>query len=147
MNQQDFQPYLDIAISVLGKKDAGAVAKLKAFLVSLPGPAYIEQVLGLAVVYFAEHDSTVFDWLVSNPTMLSPELNLKKFTQKTIEQRLKACGCADGKGVAFESETVWLSSQEKLSLLERTLSEGELKLLHVAFALDSSYPPTTGRRL
>ncbi|MEL6488776.1 MAG: hypothetical protein AAFV85_10880 [Cyanobacteria bacterium J06634_6] len=140
MTQQDLQPYLDIAISVLEKKDVSATAKLKDFLLSLPGPAHIEQALGLSVVYFAKHSVVTFDWILSNQAMLSPELDLKAFTRKLIVQQLSASGWVYGEDFEFESGRLLLRHQDGITRLEENLSEGELMLLQATFLLDASLP-------
>ena len=135
MNPKDLQPFLDVAISVLEAKDAIATAKLKDFLIASPGPAYIEQSLGLAVVHFANNNPPVFNWLLSNQNILSPELDLKSFTQKMIRQRLIGQGWTEGENFTLQSDQL-LIEQASIAILSNYFSPGELSLIKALFDID-----------
>ena len=84
MPRKDFQPSVEVAISVLAKKDMKAIQKLKDFLQSLPNPKQVEHTLVEAVLHLAQQDLESFDWLVANQALLAPELNLTDFTRRLV---------------------------------------------------------------
>lgn len=141
MNPADLQPFLDVAISVLETQDVSATAKLKDFLMSSPGPAYIEQSLGFAAVYFAENKPVVFDWILNNQDILSPELELDAFTRKMVRQRLLHHGWSDGEDFVLDSEKLLVASVKPMTRLESCFSNGELTLIKASLAIESLLVP------
>ena len=137
MNPKDLQPFLDVAISVLEAKDAIAITQLKDFLTASPGPAYIEQSLGLAIVHFAEKDPSTFNWILSNQEKLSPELELRSFTKKMISQRLASHQWTEGKDFIIEPDKILITSQKSAAALFACFSEGEMSLIKVFFQIRS----------
>ena len=137
MNPNDLQPFLDVAISVLERRDVIAAEKLKDFLMASPGPTYTEQALGLAVVYFVENDPSVFDWILSNQDILSPELDLKSFIRKMIYQRLVSCGWIDGENFVIESDRLLIAGPEFMTKFDCCFSKGEMTLVKLSFHIDS----------
>ena len=103
MQQQEFDAFLGVIISVLARQDIAAIGKLKEFLTSLPNPRQVEELLGQAVLHFAEADANVFNWLVVNQAALLPELELVVFTQRFVTLRLSDRGYLQGQD--FNTQT------------------------------------------
>lgn len=136
INRQDFQPHLEIAISVLAKQDASAVAKLKDFLLSLPSPKHIEQVLGFTVLHFAENERPVFDWILQNQAALAPELDLLAFTKKLTEARLRDRDWIPGKDFDVSSVPPFFAHEPSTVVLRSYFNDSERLLIKAMLQLD-----------
>lgn len=136
MNRQDLQPYLEIAISVLARQDISAVAKLKDFLMSLPSPKHIEQVLGFTVLHFAENEPLVFDWVLQNQSALAPELDLSAFARKLTEGRLCDRGWVPGKDFDVSSVPAVFAHEPSTTVLRSHFSDGERLLIQSMLQID-----------
>ena len=111
MEQNNFQRSLDIVIYVLKTKDIGTLIAIKDFLYALPSFKDIEQVLASAVLHYAQHDRDVFDWLISNRTVLAPELDLFIYTRTLVRSRLREKGWSENKDFWFDLDSIlWISS-------------------------------------
>lgn len=129
MKPKDFQLHLEIAIDVLSKKDIAVIPPLKNFLCSMSSSKQIEQVLGAAVLHFAENDQSVFEWIITHQDLLVPELDLSVFAKGLIVSRLENCGCLQGENPLAVRNTVFCKSQALLTGLADCFSQDELLLI------------------
>ncbi len=146
MQRKDFQPSLEVAISVLAEKDVGAIQKLKDFLQSLPNPKQVEKTLVEAVLHLAQQDLESFNWLIEHQAVLSPELNLTDFTRRLAVKRLRASATATAdpsvrgwmqdKDVIVHPKAVWTLSRPVLEALTACLSPAELRLVKAILPID-----------
>ncbi|MEL7330115.1 MAG: hypothetical protein AAGJ69_09790, partial [Cyanobacteria bacterium J06559_1] len=116
--------------------DIDAVAKLKAFLLSLPSPKHIEQVLGFTVLHFAENESPVFNWVLQNQAALAPELDLPAFSKKLVEGRLRGRGWIRGKDFDISSVPPFFATEPPTVVLDSYFSNGERLLLKSTLQID-----------
>lgn len=137
MNRKDFQLYLDVAISVLEKKDTTAISSLKNFLCSMPNPKCIEQILTTALLYFAENNQPIFSWLVTNQEALAPELDLLIFTKRLTIARLGNRGWIPGKDFQIAGDGTLLINRTLMISLNDCFSQSELLLIRTILDIDS----------
>ncbi|MBX2862901.1 MAG: hypothetical protein KTR27_05045 [Leptolyngbyaceae cyanobacterium MAG.088] len=109
-SSNDFKKSLDIVISVLQTKDIAALNNVKDFLYSLPNLKQTEQALASAVLYFAQHDRHVFDWIMTHQSSLLPELDLFAFTRNLVRSRLRDSGWVQSRDFRFDLHNILLLS-------------------------------------
>ncbi|MGB3789235.1 MAG: hypothetical protein WA949_14585 [Phormidesmis sp.] len=133
---EHLQPYLDIAVSILGTKDVAAIEKLKFFLVALPNQRQIEQILASAVLHTAEHEQSIFYWVVENREVLAPELELSFFLKRRILSRLRDRGWVRHRDFEIDIESRSLTLQRTYSELIDCFSQGEWLLIQSIFEVE-----------
>ena len=104
--ENDFQRSLDIVICVLKEKDINTLTTVKEFLHSLPSLKQTEQALASAILYFAQHDRQVFDWIITHQDGLRPELDLFAFTRALVRSRLCEKGWVQSRDFWFDLHNV-----------------------------------------
>lgn len=142
MLPEDSQPYLDVAIDVIGTQNVSAVRKLKAFLVALPTPKQIEQVLAAAILHFAEHDRAVFEWVVEHQAVLAPELDLLSFVKKQVLTRLSDRGWVRHRDFELDIQTRSLTNHRTNDELADYFSQPEWQLIEAVLAINPSPDPS-----
>lgn len=135
--EQNFQQSLDIILCVLQKKDIAGLNKVKDFLYSLPRLKQTEDALASAVLYFAEHDQAVFDWIIFHQNNLSPELDLFTFTRNLVDSRLQAKGWVQGRDFWFDLQNILRMSQSVRIHFTDYFNQGEWILVRTMFNIDA----------
>ena len=135
MDENEFQRYLDIVVCVFKEKDAAGLRKVKEFLYSLSSPRQKEQTLAAAVLYFAEHDRQVFEWILSHQESLSPELDLFGFTRSLIRARLIDKGWLQDRDFRFDLQSLLCGNSLLRQTFEEYFSQGELLLIREMFEI------------
>ncbi|NET33374.1 MAG: hypothetical protein F6K19_15360 [Cyanothece sp. SIO1E1] len=126
---ENYQAYIDIAINILQAQDPDAIAALKDFLIALPTPQQIEQVLAAAIQQLAERAPHACLWLIQHRTYLEPELDLVASVKELALSKLITQGFASGQDFRFASEhQLWLSSKALTGLLAAS-SKGDCLLM------------------
>lgn len=137
MEDNDFQCSLDIVICVLKEKDIPALNKVKDFLYSLPSRKQTEQALAEAILYFAQHDTSVFDWIIGHQSSFSPEIDLFAFTRTLVRKRLCEKGWVQGRDFWFDMQSILhMGKALKLHFFDY-FSQGELLLVVKMLVIDS----------
>lgn len=138
-SSNDFQRSLDIVISVLQTKDIAALNNVKDFLYSLPTLKQTEQALALAVLYFAQHDRQVFDWIMIHQIRLLPELDVFAFTRNLVRSRLNDSGWVQSRDFRFDlNNNLLLSSLIKPHFTDY-FSPSELILIKTTLDISFEY--------
>ena len=129
METNDFQRSLDIVICVLKEKDTSAITKVKDFLYSLPSLKQTEQALASAVLYFAQYDKQVFDWIIFHQARLNPELDLFAFTRALVRTRLCEKGWIQGRDFWFDLQNILRMGPPLSTHFADYFNQGELLLV------------------
>lgn len=129
MKQDNFQRSLDIVVCVLREKDIAALNKVKDFLYSLPSPRQTEQALASAVLYCAQYDQQVFDWIILHQASLSPELDLFAFTRNLVSSRLFAEGWIQNRDFLFDLQSLLITNRLLDLKFRDYFNQGELVLI------------------
>ena len=137
METNDFQRSLDVVICVLKEKDTTAIFKVKDFLYSLPSLKQIERALASAVLYFAQHDQPVFDWIIAHQAMLNPELDLFAFTRALVRTRLCERGWIQGRDFWFDLQNILRMGPLLSPHFADYFNQGELRLVRTMLKISA----------
>ncbi|MEM9004159.1 MAG: hypothetical protein AAGE59_11625 [Cyanobacteria bacterium P01_F01_bin.86] len=138
--RDDFQLDIDtkIAIDILNRstRDFVAFANLKSFLIASHDSTAIEKILGTAILHFAAHNSSVFEWMIENKNLLLPEFNVFAFTKNLVISRLIYQKSDFGKSYRFDWKKTLFTDKTAMTKLATYFSESEMLLIKTVFGID-----------
>ncbi len=105
---------------------------------ALPNQKQIEQILASAVLYAAEHEQPIFDWIVENRDVLAPELELCSFLKRRIFSRLGDRGWVKHRDFEIDIESRSLTIQRTYGELIDCFSREEWLLIQSIFKVETA---------
>lgn len=121
--------HIALAIDVFKSQNKALVESLKNFLLVLPSPKCVEDVLTVAVYQLAATDFEACSWLVQNPEYLEPELILGEVAAKLASEKLQRQGFVPGHDFRVDLEGRLQVNDAALAMLKEIASPGENLLL------------------
>lgn len=119
----------EIAVDVFKTQNLALVRSLKDFLIVLPSPKCVEQVLAAATHQLAETEPEACRWLLHHASCLEPELNLVELAMKLARKSLENQGFLLGQDFGFEPNgRLYINEKAKTDLMVG-ISAGELLIL------------------
>jgi hypothetical protein len=92
MSAASSQKAITITISLLKHKNPQTIELLKNFLTFIPNPNHIKDVLTTAVIELIYVCPLSALWLFQNPTVLEPEIQVRKIISEEITHKMLAWG-------------------------------------------------------
>jgi hypothetical protein len=124
-----YETHLELAIDVFKSQNPALVIALKEFLMVLPSPKCIEDVLTAAVYQLATTEPEACRWLLRNSFYLKPEVDLVEVANNLALTKLIEQGFVPDKDFKLELDSrLQVSEQAKARLLIEN-SDGDRLIL------------------
>src|SRR4028118_1003588 len=124
-----YEPHIGLAIDVFKTQNPALVISLKDFLLVLPNPKCVEEVLVTAIYQLAETDIDACRWILRNSCYLEPEVYLVELTMHLALTKLQNEGFIPGQDFKVETNGQLQIVQEAKTRLMIEDSVGDRLLL------------------
>jgi hypothetical protein len=115
---QTYAIHLELAIDVFKTQSPALVISLKNFLMVLPNPQCIEDVLTTAIYKLAKTNPDTCRWILRNSYYLKPEVDLVEVVNKFALTKLQQQGFVRDKDFTLEPNSrLQVSEQAKAGLM------------------------------